>query len=111
MTSRIIYNITFQLEQKDVDLWTQIVCDDVIPQITDGEIILNTQVNKINAPQSDLPDSYALQFTFRSLQDFNEHRIAKMTTLITSLDSKMRGRYVYFGTMMEVVHYYSKTSD
>ena len=109
MTSNhVVYNLTIQIDKTAEQAWLSEIKKNIIPAVLDGEIILSIQLNRIQNPAPDEEPNYALQFLFPSVEIFNDRKLERLSILIKMMDASFAGKYVYFGTMMEVLHYSSK---
>jgi len=108
MSRHVVYNITVQIEKSVEKAWIQEVTQEIMPAVLDGEIVLSIQLNRIENPVKGEDVNYALQFLFPSLEVYNTKRLERLSILIKMMDGNFSGKYVYFGTMMEVLHYCSK---
>ena len=62
------------------------------------------QINQIAADSTDGDISFAVQFTFSSKEIFEDRGKEFLKRLIIKMDEDFKNQYVYFGTMMEVLH-------
>lgn len=106
--NHIVYNLTIQIEKDVEQAWIGETKQKIIPAVIDGEVILSIQLNRIYNPEAGEDPNYALQFLFPSLEIFNNRKLERLSILIQMMDASFAGKYVYFGTMMEVLHYCSK---
>jgi len=83
----------------------------VIPVITDGEMVVSSQVNRLLVKDDEDDITYALQFTFATVEIYEEKGLECLAQFLRLLDSKYQGKYVYFTTKMEVIHYHMKASQ
>ena len=104
---KIIYNLTIKVAQEiESDLISELK-ESIIPNLTDGHIIESAQINKLVLPQPEEENTYALQFLFSTEALFKEFRLKKMEECLNGIDAKFRGKYVYFATTMELIHYHN----
>jgi len=104
---KIIYNLTLKFSKEIDSRFISELKEGILPHLTDGKIIVSSQINKVILGQAEEENTYAVQFVFSSSQVFQEFRLRKMEECLKALDKDFRGQYVYFATMMELVHYYS----
>jgi len=79
---------------------------EVLPHCTDGSIIQSSQINRVLlGDEEDGDDTFAVQFNYASEAIFEENRISTMSVFLDMLDAHYKGKYVYFATMMEVLHH------
>ena len=107
-SNHIVYNLTVQVEKDIEHAWLAEIRHKIIPEVLDGEVILSIQLNRIYGPETEEGSNYALQFLFPSVDIFNSRKLERLSILITMMDASFAGKYVYFGTMMEVLHYSNK---
>lgn len=104
MSQAIIFNITFKLSGDLAAPWANHVKLNLLPEITDGNIITATQLNKVLVEQDDGDETFAIQFNYTSAEVFKEHKLSTMAQFLKGMDEQFRGQYVYFATMMELIH-------
>lgn len=104
MSRQIVFNLTIKLSKEDTGDWLNLMTRKILPDCTDGQIILSSQINRILTAQEDGDDSFAVQFIYPSVQIFEDQKLETMKSVLDQLDEQFRGRYVYFGTMMELIH-------
>ena len=107
MNTPILFNLTIKLAKEDSEGWLELLKNKILPECTDGSIIQSTQINKILMGEDDGDDTYAVQFVYASESVFTEHKLPTMRIFLEMLDKQYGGKYVYFATMMEVLHRHS----
>lgn len=111
MSNKIIFNLTIKIENAVEEEWLQDLTQNYLPNLVDGKIICDAQVNKLILEQSEEENTFAVQFTYLSEAIFNLEKLNSMEKLLNSMDSKYKGKYVYFATKMERIHFQSNTSQ
>ena len=105
MPNSIIFNLTIKIE-KDVEAdWVSDVKNEYLPALVDGINISSAQINKLILGQPEEENTFALQFVFPSQIIFEKEKLKYMERLLMSIDKKYAGKYVYFATQMELIHY------
>ena len=104
MTNPIVFNITVKLGKDDSGAFVTALKKQILPVCTDGDIILSSQINKIHLAEEDGDETFAIQFIYASHDIFISKKLTTMAQFIGLLDEQFRGRYVYFATMMELLH-------
>ena len=104
MSTPIVFNLTLKLAIDDGLAMVNYLKQAVLPECTDGSIILSSQINKILMGEEDGDHTYAIQFTYASSQVFAEHKLSSMAVFLKKLDERFAGKYVYFTTVMELLH-------
>jgi len=105
MTQAVLFNITVKLSKEDATLLIDALVSDILPACTDGEQIISSQVNRIVLSEQDDDETLAIQFTYPSQSVFKDSKLPTMAKFLGLVDEQFRGRYVYFATMMELLHY------
>ena len=111
MSNNLIFNLTIKIEKAVEQAWLADVKQNYLPLIVDGINILSAQINKLVLETPEAENTFAIQFIYPSAELFKEKKLLTMQVFLTAMDAKYRGKYVYFATMMELVHYYSKKID
>jgi len=104
MSNKLIFNLTIKIDHAVEKEWLEDLINKFLPSITDGKVILSSQINKLLLEQKEEDNTYAIQFVYPSLDLFKERKISTMESFLNDMDADYRGKYVYFGTMMEMVH-------
>ncbi len=110
-TNPLIYNITLKISEELSEKWLEAMVSQFLPQCTDGEIIVASQVNEVLVESEDGDKTYAIQFTFLSKGVYDEQGLQALGKFLKLLDGQFLGQYVYFTTKMEVLHEYMVPSD
>jgi hypothetical protein len=105
MNNPHVLNLTLQLDQDIIPAWITAIEKDILPQVIDGEIIISADVRKIINPNPEEVPSFAVQFTFPSVQIYNERKLERLSIFVELMDKSFANKYVYFATLMEVLHY------
>ena len=111
MQNQHVLNLTLQLDADIIQAWIITVEKEILPKVIDGEIILSADVRKIINPNPEEVPSFAVQFTFPSLQMYNERKLERLSVFVELMDKSFANKYVYFATLMEVLHYNSISTD
>lgn len=98
-----VFNLTFQLNHEIIEPWLYEIKTNIFPKVIDGEVILSADVRKVILEQEEVP-SYAIQFLFPSLEIFNTRKLERLSIFIEMMDKSFANKYVYFGTLMELLH-------
>ena len=98
-----VFNLTFQLNKEIIEPWLKEMTNTILPKVVDGEVILSADLRKVILEQEEVP-SYAVQFLFPSLKMFNTRKLERLSILIELMDKSFANKYVYFGTLMEMLH-------
>lgn len=77
----------------------------ILPECTDGEIIVTSQINRIFMGEMDGDETFAVQFQYISESVFKNKKIETMQQFLGMVDEQFKGQYVYFATMMELLHH------
>ena len=104
MPNPIVFNITVKLSENEAPGFVKALKYDILPYCTDGTIILASQVNKIHINDQEGDETFAIQFTYQSLEVFKDKKLETMSQFLDGLDEQFKGKYVYFATMMELLH-------
>ena len=104
MREALIYNLTLKIDKSISDQWIAEMENKIIPECSDVEIVLSTQITRILIEDPD-DDTFAIQFVFPSEEIFNKSGLDIFKKMVLMIDSNFKGKYVYFTTRMEVIHY------
>ena len=108
MSNNIIFNLTIKIE-KQVELqWLQDVKQEYLPLLVDGETIISAQINKLVLDQPEEENTFAIQFIYPSESIFDSKKLKSMEKFLNAVDKKYAGKYVYFATKMELIHFFNK---
>lgn len=110
-TNPFLYNITLKIHKDLSDEWLSAMKHSFLPEVTDGKVIVSTQINHILVESEDDDLTYAVQFVFASTNIFDNEGLAALGKFLKLLDSQFMGKYVYFTTKMEILYYCNKPSD
>lgn len=110
-TNPLVYNITLKIAEEYAEEWFLFMKEEVLPVVTDGHIIVSSQVNKLLIKEEEEDITYAIQFTFSTVDIYEDKGLQSLATFLRLLDSRYQGKYVYFTTKMEVIHYHMKASQ
>lgn len=110
-TNPLLYNITLKISEEYAEDWFLFMKEEVLPSVTDGHIIVSSQVNKILVKEEEEDITYAIQLTFATIEIYEEKGLQSLASFLRILDGKYQGKYVYFTTKMEVIHYHMKVSQ
>ena len=82
--------------------WLDAMTSKYLPNVTDGEIIINSQLHLVD--MKDDENSYAVQFSFADTNTFISHKLSTMNYFLSQLDSEFKGKYVYFVTTLKTIY-------
>ncbi|MBT8189800.1 MAG: DUF4286 family protein [Saprospiraceae bacterium] len=99
-----LYNITFKLSGHLSASWLSNMQEKYLPACIIENIPLSAQINRIMLDDLDGDHTYAVQFTFSSQGVFENEGKEILKKLVILIDEDFKNQYVYFGTLMEVVH-------
>ena len=108
MGKTLIYNLTIKIGKNISDQWLDEMENRILPDCSNESYVLSTQISRILI---DDPEDYsfAIQFVFPSREIFNKVGKETFKKLVLMIDKNFQGKYVYFITMMEVMHYSNYT--
>ena len=107
MGNQYVLNLTLQLDEDIIQAWIMAIEKEILPKVIDGQIILSADVRRIVNPNPEEIPSFAVQFTFPSFKIYNERKLERLTIFVELMDKSFANKYVYFATLMEVLHYNS----
>lgn len=99
-----LYNITFKLTKEISSSWLLKMQNTYLPACKYVHEPLATQINQIMVDSMDGDNTYAVQFTFSSQDVFETSGKEMLKHLVILMDEDFKNQYVYFGTLMEVLH-------
>lgn len=108
MLNQYVYNLTFQLNREIIEPWLVEVQNNILPEVVDGKVVLSADVRRIINPNPEEVPSYAIQFFFPSLGMYEARKLERLSIFIEMMDKSFANKYVYFATLMEVLHYKDK---
>lgn len=85
--------------------------EEFLPQSTDGQVIVSSQINRILIAQEDEDHTFAVQFIFATKEIFELKGLQALAKFLELLDAKFLRKYVYFTTKMEILHSLEVPSD
>ena len=100
----LIYNITLKIHQDLAPKWLDAMINKFLPECTDGEVIVASQINEVLIAQEDEDLTYAVQFIFSTQKVFDDQGLVSLRKFLELLDGQFLGKYVYFTTKMEILH-------
>ena len=104
METNFVYNLTFKLGSDISDQWLNKLVHNYLPKSYQTYKPLHTQINEILVQAEDNDVTFAVQFTFPSESTFLDEGKQMLKTLVLTMDEDYKNRYVYFGTLMQVLH-------
>lgn len=110
MSNNIIFNLTVKIEKQVEQEWLEDVKQNYFPLLVDGKIILSAQINKLILDQKEEENTFAIQFIYLSETIFGIEKLKTMEKFLTAMDKKYAGKYVYFATKMELIHFHNTLS-
>ncbi len=110
ISNPLLYNITFGISDEINEGWLEDMKNDYLTAVTDGQIIVSTQINEVKTDSDKEGNTYAVQFIFASEIIFDQYGLEALDRFLKKLDRKYFGKYVYFVTKMEILHFFSKPS-
>jgi len=108
MQNALIYNLTLKIGKHISGQWLQEMETQIIPDCSNESSLISTQINRILIEDNE-DDTFAIQFIFPSYAIFEEVGKDMFKKMVLMIDKNFKGKYVYFGTMMEVMHYSNYT--
>jgi hypothetical protein len=105
MMNQYVLNLTLQLDREIIEPWIVELTSTIFPEVIDGEVVLSADVRKIINPNAEEVPSYAIQFTFPSLEIYSNRKLERLSIFVEMMDKSFANKYVYFATLMEVIHY------
>ena len=103
MQNQVIYNLTLKITHNLSEAWLEDMESRVLPACFEKDLVISTQIAKIMIEDNE-DHTFAIQFVFPSEQVFYQQGKGLFKKMVVLLDEKFRGKYVYFTTMMEVIH-------
>ena len=104
MAGNLVYNLTFKLGSDISEDWLNKLKHQYLPKCYDVFTPLHTQINEIMIQPEDNDLTFAVQFTFPSMEIFMGDGKQMLKALVLTMDEDFKNRYVYFGTLMQVLH-------
>lgn len=105
----LLYNITLKIDEELSEAWLAAMQTEILPATTDGQIIVSTQINRLILEEEG-EVTYAIQFIFATKSIFDDQGLKALAKFLELLDRRFLGKYVYFTTKMEILHYYTNRS-
>lgn len=106
----LLYNITLKINENLAKDWLHEMKERYLPAITDGKIIVFSQINELLIEQEDEDLTFAVQFIFATKAIYDTDGLQSLGQFLKLLDEAYLGKYVYFTTKMEILHSYSRPS-
>lgn len=100
--TKIIYNVTIQVEKDTVEEWLNWMNEVHIPDVMATKMFESYQVSRII---KDEPDgvSFAVQYVCQDMKTLHQYQIHHAQKLQADVKEKFEGKYVAFRTLMEIV--------
>ncbi len=110
MNNRYVFNLTLQLDAEVIEPCLTELTTHILPAVIDGEVVLSADIRRIVNPNADEVTSYAIQFLFPSLDIYTNRKLERLSIFVEMMDKSFANKYVYFATLMEVIHYNNGSS-
>jgi len=104
MLNNYVLNLTLQLDREIIEPWLAEI-QSILTKVIDGKVVLAADVRRIINPNPEEVTSYAIQLTFPSLGMYEARKLERLSIFIELMDKSFANKYVYFATLMEVLHY------
>lgn len=100
--SKIIYNVTVQVDTEIVDDWLSWMKETHIPDVMATGMFESYQISRII---KDSPDgiSYAVQYICQDMKTLHQYQVHHAQKLQAEYKKRYDGKYVAFRTLMEIV--------
>lgn len=105
----VVYNLTLKISNEHADRWLEDMEHRILPRCSLLSTIQSTQINRLFL-DDEHDQTFAIQFVFPSSKTYDESGKEMLKQMVLMIDQGFKGKYVYFATMMEVLHY-SKYTD
>ncbi len=102
MTSKIIYNVTIQVENDIAEEWLHWMKNTHIPDVMDTGMFESYQISRII---KDSPEgvNYAVQYICPDMKTLHQYQIKHAQKLQAEHAQKYQGKFVAFRTLMEII--------
>ena len=99
--SKIIYNVTVNIDNNVRDEWREWMKENHIPDVMATGLFLEARFTKILA-ESEGGTSYSLQYYCASQEDLNEYQEKHAPALQRDHTERYNGKFAAFRTLLEV---------
>lgn len=99
----IIYNVTVKVEPDIHDDWLEWMRDIHIHDVMNSGIFVKQQMCKIISPDEADGVTYAIQYTCRTVEDFDRYMLDFAPALQAKHNDRYKDKFVAFRTLMEIV--------
>lgn len=100
----LLYNITVSIDNSVAADWLQWMKETHIPEVMDTTYFIKYQIAKLLTEEADTGGTtYAVQYSCRNLQDFDEFQRDFAPRLQAKIMEKYAGQFVTFESLLEIV--------
>lgn len=98
----IIYNITINIEDDVHDEWLRWMKEIHVPEVMKTGLFIENRICKLLS-EEETGTTYAIQYTCKSIDDYNIYRKEHAPRLQQEHIQKYRDKFVAFRTLLEII--------
>ena len=99
----ILYNITINIDNEVHDEWMKWMKDTYIPHVLETKLFVDHKIFQLFNEEPNGGTTYAFQFFLKNREDYEIYQKEFDAALQSSLNSKFRGKFVDFKTLLKLV--------
>ena len=96
-----IYNVTVTVEHDIHSQWLKWMKEIHIPDVMDTGLFVENKICKLITDDSEI--TYAIQYTFRAMDDLNKYQKEFATKLQKEHSDKFKDKFAAFRTILEII--------
>jgi DNA-directed RNA polymerase beta' subunit len=96
-----IYNVTITLEDSIHNEWLKWMKEVHIPDVMRTELFIDNKICKLITEE--LETTYAIQYTFREMEDLNKYQKEFAAKLQQEHKEKFKDKFAAFRTILEII--------
>jgi len=99
----IIYNVTVSIDKQMEKQWLDWMKKTHIPDVMNTAMFLDCKISRVLAQEMG-GHTYAIQYSCKSMQDYNQYKNEFAAKLQAEHSKKFAGKFAAFRTLLEVVY-------
>ncbi|MES2836353.1 MAG: DUF4286 family protein [Bacteroidota bacterium] len=100
--SKIIYNVTVNVDHDAHDAWLKWMIETHIPEVMQTGLFIENRFCKVLIDEEQ-GITYSIQYMCANMNDYNEYREKHATRLQLEAKKHFEGRFVAFRTLLQLV--------
>jgi len=100
--SKIVYNVTIQVEKDTSEEWLEWMKAEHIPDVMATGMFLSYQINRV-IKEDEGGITYAVQYICQDMKTLHQYQIKHAQKLQAEHTNRYQGKFVAFRTLMEIL--------